>query len=141
MLPPELLFGHLTSRESDIWQLACLLFLVQTRNFPFLLGNGYDHPLREMTRLLGPIPDSWAGKYQWSKYKIGVPPQTICDKGLEEWFDKKQPTKRLQDQLGEVEPRKAGSMATLLRKMLAWEPEKRPRSGEVYHEVLLQSTY
>jgi serine/threonine protein kinase len=136
MVFPELLFGVLPSKKSDVWQLACLLFLVQAQVLPFRITKGYNYLLWELTRYLGPIPDSWEGKYQWSKYKIILPLGRICDWDLNVWFDEEQPTRTLETSILVVEHGKAREMAALLHKMLAWEPEKRPRSGEVYQEVL-----
>lgn len=134
MVSPELLFGYPASSESDIWQLACLLFLVHTQKLPFRLNRGYDHFLWELTTFLGPIPDSWAGKYQWSEYTIAMPPGTLRNCGLAEWFNKAQPTDSLEDHMRGTTPERAQEIAPLLHKMLVWEPEKRLKSSELYNK-------
>ena len=136
MVFPELLFRYPASKKSDIWQLACLLFLVQAQALPFQISTGYDHLLAEMTAYLGPIPYTWARKYQWNKYKIVLPSGTTCDWDLEECFNIGKPTRSLETRMVGVEGRRAQKMAALLHKMLAWEPENRPESGWVYQDLL-----
>ncbi|KAH6843187.1 kinase-like domain-containing protein [Chaetomium sp. MPI-CAGE-AT-0009] len=130
---PELLFGYSPSQKSDIWQLACLVYLVHERDLPFLIHVGYEHLVWELTTYLGPVPDHWAGRYQWDTYKMVTPSSTTRDSDLDQWFDKSQPTESLESHL--VQAERAEELATLLGKMLVWEPEKRLPAGLVYKEL------
>lgn len=145
MFPPELLFDYRPTRKLDIWQLACLMFKLLTRGFPFQPGPFQpEHPTYELlvwhiTRYLGPVPSHWQGKYRWDKYQTLAPEDGAGNRDFKAWFDKRQPTESLEKILRD-EPYLQGSEAKkfmdLLLDMLVWEPSKRPTSGLVYGRLV-----
>ncbi|KAK3291375.1 kinase-like domain-containing protein [Chaetomium fimeti] len=112
------------------------IFLAHERELPFLIHVGFEHLVWELTTYFGPIPDHWAGKYQWDKYKIVTRLGTTCDSDLDHWFDRAQPTESLESHL--VKAEMAPELATLLYKMFVWEPEMRLTADTVYRELLQQ---
>ncbi len=158
MFPPELLFRHRPSRKSDIYQLGILLFKIHARVFPFPSGPpSYELLLWQATRVLGPLPETWRGRFCWEKYRTLVPPPVAFPSSLLRggavlmgreggedfpgWFDQDQPTAGLGMRLRQ-EPhldgceREREGLVALLGEMLAWEPEKRPSAGSVEGRLL-----
>jgi serine/threonine protein kinase len=134
IFPPEVLFGYAASKKSDIWQLACLMFLVHTRTLPFHTEPFYEHLVWHITKYLGPIPSHWAERYRWDKYKSVTYPGETYGRDLAAWFDKGQPTESLESRFSDaphLSRAERKKLAALLGSMLAWEPGMRLTSGPV----------
>ncbi|KAK4038214.1 hypothetical protein C8A01DRAFT_48150 [Parachaetomium inaequale] len=134
IFPSEVLFGYPASNKSDVWQLACLMFVVHTGTFPFQTEPFYGHLVWHITKSLGPIPSQWAGRYRWDKYKSLTCPGETYGRDLAASFDKAQPTKSLENRLAEgphLSSAERKKLAALLGSILVWEPGLRPTSGLV----------
>jgi serine/threonine protein kinase len=136
ILPPEVFFGYPPSSKSDIWQLACLFFKIHTGAYPFRTTLPYEWLVKQATEYIGPVPRHWRDRYD----RDGSEART-AGLDLEEWFDKNQPTKFLDDYLCEeghlsnVAERQ--DLARLLFEMLAWQPDKPPQAGMVVDYMYL----
>jgi serine/threonine protein kinase len=140
MFPPELLFDYPPSRKLDIWQLACLMFKIHTRVFPFQPEHpSYELLVRDIATYLGPIPSRWQGRYRWDRYTTVTPENEAERRDYAAWCDKKQPMRSLEKILRD-EPYPNGpegrKFVDLLLDMLAWEPDHRPTSGMVYGRLV-----
>ncbi|KAG7286027.1 hypothetical protein NEMBOFW57_008325 [Staphylotrichum longicolle] len=133
--PPEVLFGSQYTRKSDVWQLACMLYKIHsTWLFPFgdLEMTSYERLVEDMTRYLGPSPESWKGNYDWERYGTVAAPPKVEDRHLEECCDPSQPTQSLKSVFANLlysHITGREEVAELLEEMLVWEPEKRPTMG------------
>ena len=129
--PPEICFGLPPSPKSDIWQLACLIYMVHGkapmlptvfRVFEILIGTA--------VQFLGPLPQEWKGRFIFDKYgyqEMGKEPQTVEPAW---WYGEEQQFHRpIEERLGKVaghlEAGQLRDLMQLLREMAVFEPERR----------------
>lgn len=143
IFPPELLFGYPPSTKSDIWQLACLMYKVHARVFPFATDSSYEMLVWHIAKYMGPIPSHWRGRYLWDRYRTLSAANQDASGDLNGWHDKTHTTESLETRIEGNEllhhPKQKPfqkKLAGLIGDMLAWEPTERPSSGSVYQRVL-----
>jgi serine/threonine protein kinase len=99
--PPELLFGCPASTNSDVWQLAALIYYTSTSQYMFQVGiHVFTHLVAFVVRHHGPVPAHWKGKFDWSKYGLAQPGQPVAPPPEPDWWwsdDDKRPTPSLED--------------------------------------------
>lgn len=138
--PAELCFGYPASPESDIWQLATVLFMAHTNTFLFqVFFPVYESLVGFAVSYFGPIPSHWAGKFMWDRYGLretGKPMDTSDDPW---WFNAEAPTESLRDRLAQAAPGLAQpqreELERLVFDMVAWEPAARISAAEVIRRL------
>ncbi|KAH6842481.1 kinase-like domain-containing protein [Chaetomium sp. MPI-CAGE-AT-0009] len=69
--PPELLFDCPASTQSDVWQLAAVVYFTCTNSYMFQTGfEDFTLLVAFIVEHYGPVPSHWRGKYVWSKYGL-----------------------------------------------------------------------
>lgn len=138
--PPELCFGYLPSKKSDVWQLACILYQIHTvkpifptffRIFEMLIGT--------IVPVLGPIPQHWRRKYNFDKYGYVEPRRELDSTEPEYWFDDNNPEKSIDIKLAQhathLSALQRNEVVDLLRGMFAYEPGERLSAVDVIRRL------
>ncbi|KAK1770396.1 kinase domain-containing protein [Phialemonium atrogriseum] len=138
--PPELCFGYLPSTKSDIWQLACILYIVHAkvpmfstffRIFGILIGTVVGY--------LGPLPQQWKGRFMFEKYGYREPGRAQSRTEPAWWFEDKHSEKSIDSRLFQEAPhlsvRQKGEYVRLLHDMVAYEPEQRLSAADAVQRL------
>ncbi|KAI0965912.1 serine protein kinase [Xylaria arbuscula] len=120
--PPELVLSGALNETVDIWSFGCLIFELVTGR-PLFLAPWYpaqeyqdDDLLIGFTSTLGPLPDEL--------YKCGVP-LMLKELSMEEIFDEAKP---------EIAEDEAKAVKLLIRRILQYDPAKRPSAAEILQD-------
>ena len=142
---PELALCGTFDKSIDIWSFGCLLFELITAQPLFSISGG-DNPdqenddhLLQLSNILGPLPDHlyalWirssryftADRVQFNSFLEDVPEGTdlLTAKAepLEQFFDRAKPEGMSDEE--------AKAVKALLRRILQYEPAKRPTLSEI----------
>ncbi|EGX93717.1 protein kinase, putative [Cordyceps militaris CM01] len=138
--PAELCFGHLPSMKSDVWQLACVLFQIHTKQLLFPTGfRIYEILISTITSYLGPIPQHWRGKFDFNDYGYHEPGQEQDTTDIEAWFEDKSSEKTMESRLVQkathLSTRQRKYLVQLLSEMVAYEPAERLSAVDVMRRL------
>lgn len=138
--PPEVCFGYRPSAKSDIWQLACILYQAHTDHCLFFeLFQIFENLIDNVTHHLGPMPQSWRGKFDFAEYGYvdRENPQDTTEP--EYWFEDKKSQDTINGKLEEKAPHlsaeQRNEFAALLLDMVAYEPDKRLSAAVVVRRL------
>ncbi|KAI0403509.1 putative serine protein kinase [Xylaria palmicola] len=144
---PELVLTGTVNKTFDVWSFGCLLFEIIT-GLPLFCTPWSDsqaavddNHLLQMTERLGPLPDElykhWKTSLQYftpqrELYNCGLggvregeEPLMFEQKSMEVAFDEAQP---------ELEEEEARAIKMLIRRILQYDPAKRPSAAEVLQD-------
>lgn len=150
---PEMIFGGTGNKSLDIWSFGCLVFEFITGRPLFLVPGFYseeesdDDHLLQLSYILGPLPNHlyslWtrssryftADRVQFNSFLEEVPEGTdlLSVKGvpLEQFFDNEKPT--------DMTDNEAKAVKSLLRRILQYDPAKRPMADEILQDPWFMS--
>lgn len=138
--PPELCFGYSPSTKSDVWHLACVLYMVHCRlpMFPTFFPI-FEVLIGTIVGYLGPLPQHWKGRFMFDEYGYREPGQAQNRTEPAWWFEDKHSEKSIDSRLSEEAPhlplRQKGEYVRLLHDMVAYEPEKRVSAADVVQRL------
>lgn len=142
--PPEVCFGYLPSTQSDIWQLACILYQINSKEllfptffriFEILVGTIIDN--------IGPIPQHWKGRFHFDEYGYVEPGQEVDTSAPEPewWFEEKSSEKtiggRLARQAAHLSTQQRDDFVRLILDMVVYEPAARVSALDVIRRLRL----
>lgn len=133
-----MVLGGLLNKTLDIWSSGCLVFELVIGRQLFCVRNNSDHLLLELASLLGPLPDELFRRWKTSSLYYtpggrffnchlgGVPdggePLAPDETTMEAPFDLENP---------DVDKEEAREIKTLVRRILQYDPEKRPSARDI----------
>lgn len=138
LTPPEAYFEQRKSLSfpADIWMLACMIWAIIAQRPLF---EGYnpsaDWVIKEQVDCLGKLPAPWWLKWdaraKWfnedGKRKIDA-----CSRPLEQRFNDSVRQPRQEFRMGEVDEIEKVALLSMLKSMLAFNPEERPTAQEIW---------
>ncbi|KAK3298003.1 kinase-like domain-containing protein [Chaetomium fimeti] len=139
--PPELLFGSPASTQSDVWQLAALVYFTYTSSYMFQPGfQVFTLLVAFIVQHYSPVPSHWRGNFVWSKYGVAEPGQLpVVHPEPDWWYDDKQPTKSVEQHVARQAPclsaAQRDELMRVLRDMVTWEPNRRISAAEAHRRL------
>lgn len=138
--PPELCSGYLPSAQSDVWQLACVLYQIHTKKVLFpTVFRIFEILIGTIVNYLGPIPQHWKGKFNFDEYGYCEPGQVQETTEPEWWFEEKRSDKTIDSRIAKdalhLSTRQREEFVRLVYDMVAYEPEKRLSVVEVIRRL------
>ncbi|KAF1963757.1 kinase-like protein [Byssothecium circinans] len=134
--PPELCFGYSPSAKADIWQLACVFYMVHSGRFLFpVFFEIYEILIGTIVNCVGPLPQHWRGRFKFESFGYRERGREQNKTDPEWWFDDKAPKNSVDSQLTEHAPHLSTHQrehyVRLLCKMLDLEPNARLSAADV----------
>ncbi|CAK7275180.1 hypothetical protein SEPCBS57363_006548 [Sporothrix epigloea] len=122
---------------SDVWQIACLLYQIQTGRRLFPTGVPvFEVLIGTIVDRLGPLPENWREKFKSNEYGYMSDGEVMFEeKNVWYWYEDSKSKETFDDRLAagapHLTPHQRKDFADLLLKMVAYEPEKRLPAAEV----------
>ena len=138
--PPELCFGYAPSTRSDVWQLACVLYVVHARvpMFPTFFRI-FEMLIGTIVSYLGPLPQEWKGRFMFDEYGYREEGRLRDTAEPAWWFGDKTSEKSIDSRLSEdashLPIHQQNEHVRLLHDMVAYEPEKRLSAADVIERL------
>jgi serine/threonine-protein kinase SRPK3 len=137
---PELCFSYFPSTKTDIWQLACVLYKVQSKLFLFpTFFRIFGILIGTVVGYMGPLPQHWKGRFNFDKYGYYENGQLKNKTEPDWWYEDKPPKNSHDDRLSKEAPHlstlQRKEFVRLLHEMVAYEPENRPLTSEVIQRL------
>ncbi|KFA45857.1 hypothetical protein S40293_09356 [Stachybotrys chartarum IBT 40293] len=143
--PPELCFGSLPSTQSDIWQLACIMYYIQSDKILFFPGfDIFEVLIGTIVGYLGPLPEKWRGRFDLDTYGYqshGAKEAQRAHKKTEPawWYQHGRSQKSICGCLAQEAPRlpilELEGYVQLLNSMMAYEPKGRLSAIDVVQQL------
>ncbi|KAI1414805.1 kinase-like protein [Hypoxylon sp. FL1857] len=140
--PPELCFGYLPSKKSDVWALACIIFEVQTwRPLVIMVFQSFEILLGSLRFTLGLLPAEWK-----TRYSDDYASEDLRGQGAPEiWFNEEFPLRwpfpsLIDEKASHLSPGEKEELLHLLKAMLVFEPSQRISVKEVLDHPWMRET-
>ncbi|KAI1176560.1 kinase domain-containing protein [Nemania sp. FL0916] len=134
--PPELCFGYLPSKSSDIWDLACVIYQVHCHSLLFPTGfRVFEILIGTIVGYLGPLPQHWKGRFDFDKLGYWEPGKVKKEVEPVWWFEDKTSEKSIVSRLSTDAPHLTSyqqeELIRILHGMLVYEPNNRTSAEDV----------